>query len=83
MEKEKIICHDCKKELKKGDEYMKYKNKDFYKCKACHEEDSVLRDFEPCKVYARIVGFYSDTDKWNKGKSEEWKDRKTYKLDKS
>ena len=33
------------------------------------------------EVYARTVGFYRPVQDWNKGKTEEFKDRKTYKED--
>jgi len=28
-----------------------------------------------CEVYSRVVGFYRPTSGWNKGKTEEFKDR--------
>ena len=31
-----------------------------------------------CQTYSRVVGFITPTDNWNKGKSEEWKDRQEY-----
>jgi len=30
------------------------------------------------EIYSRVVGFYSPTKRWNKGKKEEFKNRKTY-----
>ena len=30
------------------------------------------------EVYSRVVGFYSPTNRWNKGKCEEFGDRKVY-----
>ena len=30
------------------------------------------------EVYSRVTGFFSATANWNKGKKEEWKDRKRY-----
>jgi len=32
-----------------------------------------------CTVYSRVVGYLSPVSHWNKGKKEEWKDRKEYK----
>ena len=32
------------------------------------------------ETYSRVVGFYSATKLWNKGKKEEWKSRKEYKV---
>lgn len=31
-----------------------------------------------CQTYSRVVGFITNTDNWNKGKLEEFKDRVTY-----
>jgi len=35
------------------------------------------------EVYSRCVGFYSATKLWNKGKKEEFKNRKTYEVTKN
>lgn len=32
----------------------------------------------PCEVYARIVGYYRNVMRWNKGKQEEFKQRKLF-----
>ena len=32
------------------------------------------------EVYSRVTGFFRPVQDWNKGKKEEFKDRKTYKL---
>lgn len=32
----------------------------------------------PCEVYSRIVGYFRPIQSWNKGKVEEYKDRKIY-----
>lgn len=36
-----------------------------------------------CKVevFSRVVGFFRPVQSWNKGKTEEFKDRKEYQLD--
>lgn len=34
---------------------------------------------EKCTVYSRVVGYYSPTNQWNKGKKEEYRFRKTFK----
>lgn len=31
-----------------------------------------------CDVYSRIVGYIRPLADWNKGKQQEWQDRKTY-----
>lgn len=33
---------------------------------------------QPCEVYSRIVGYIRPVQNWNAGKTEEFKDRKTY-----
>jgi len=33
----------------------------------------------PCEVYSRIVGYLTPIQNWNKGKKQEFKDRKVFK----
>lgn len=33
---------------------------------------------QKCEVYSRVVGFLTPVSQWNKGKKEEFKDRRTY-----
>ncbi len=33
-----------------------------------------------CEVYSRVVGYLRPVQQWNKGKKEEFKERRTYKL---
>jgi len=35
---------------------------------------------QPCEVYSRIVGYLRPVNQWNKGKQEEFKERKEYKI---
>lgn len=35
---------------------------------------------QPCLVYSRVTGYYSNLNQWNEGKISEWKMRKTYKI---
>ncbi len=35
----------------------------------------------PCDVYSRITGYFAPVRNWNRGKREEFKDRKTYKIE--
>ena len=81
---EKDICHDSGRTLKKGDYYMGYTFGDqtFVKCKKCHKKDPVLRNFQPCEVYSRIVGYIRPVSQWNVGKKLEFKDRVTFKTKK-
>lgn len=34
----------------------------------------------PVEVYSRVVGYFRPVGQWNKGKQEEFKNRKTYVL---
>ena len=34
----------------------------------------------PCEVFSRVVGYYRPTTAWNKGKIEEFKDRKNFEI---
>lgn len=33
---------------------------------------------EECEVYSRVTGYYRPVSAWNKGKREEFKERKTF-----
>ncbi len=33
-----------------------------------------------CEVYSRVVGFLTPLSQWNKGKREEFRDRKTFEV---
>ncbi len=35
----------------------------------------------PCEVYSRVVGYFRPVQNWNMGKQQEFKERKTVKLD--
>jgi len=35
----------------------------------------------PCEVYSRIVGYLRPIQNWNKGKRQEFKERKTYRVE--
>lgn len=76
-----MICHDCKKELVKGDQYVDFGLKEVVKCKECFEKNHVLENYNPTEIYSRVVGFHTPINRWNKGKSAEWKDRKTFEFD--
>jgi len=32
----------------------------------------------PCLVYSRVVGYVTPVQNWNKGKRQEWRERKVY-----
>lgn len=33
-----------------------------------------------CEVYSRVCGYFRPVSNWNKGKQEEFKERKTYEV---
>ena len=35
---------------------------------------------EKCEVYSRVTGYMRPVNSWNKGKKEEFKERKTYNI---
>ena len=80
--KQKYICHDCGKELKKNEEFMSYEfeGKGYVKCKACHQADPLLRNVRKTEVYSRVVGYIRPVDQWNKGKRTEFGDRTTFEV---
>ena len=54
---------------------MEGMEKPFFKCDSCFGKDPVLRNFQPCEVWSRIVGYLRPVKQWNKGKQEEYKYR--------
>lgn len=50
----------------------------FFKCDVCFEKDSTLRNYQPCEVWSRVVGYLRPVKQYNKGKQEEWKMRKNF-----
>jgi ribonucleoside-triphosphate reductase len=38
------------------------------------------RERQACLVYARVVGWLTPVQNWNKGKRAEFKDRKVYEI---
>jgi anaerobic ribonucleoside-triphosphate reductase len=79
---ENLICHDCGHVLDNDEEYMPYDTTTgmFYKCKVCHIEDPILRNYRKTEVYARPCGYIRPIENWNPGKVAEFQDRKTYKI---
>jgi len=45
------------------------------------EEDKKPERKVPVEVYSRVVGYFRPVQQWNKGKQEEFKERKTYNVD--
>jgi len=50
----------------------------FFKCDACFKNDKTLRNFVPCEIFSRVVGYLRPVEQWNIGKKEEFKQRKEY-----
>ena len=49
-----------------------YLSGEHWHCPECGEE---------CEVYSRVVGYYRPVANWNKGKQEEYKHRRSYKVE--
>ena len=84
-------CHDCGSEtevtaspkadgihIKGGSVYEPEKGSFFLKCDPCFQKDSTLRDFQPCEVYSRVVGYLRPVAQWNDAKQAEFKDRAVF-----
>lgn len=52
----------------------------FFKCDGCYSKDKTLRNWQPCEIYSRVVGYLRPVKQWNKGKQEEFKQRKVFTL---
>jgi len=51
-----------------------------FKCFKCLEEDDYKISPQRCEVFSRVVGYLSPVQRWNNGKKQEWKMRKTYEI---
>lgn len=81
-------CYDCQKEIKIKGEAIKngvllsYKTEDetlaVFKCKSCFKKSPELRNYQTCEVYSRIVGYLRPVQQWNKGKKQEFEERKEF-----
>ena len=89
MENENNFCHDCKKEILVNGEliengvYLTYdlpagEKMNVFKCNDCYATNKSLTNFQPCEVYSRVVGYIRPVQQWNKGKREEYADRKEF-----
>jgi hypothetical protein len=50
----------------------------FLKCDRCFEKDPILRNYQPCEVFSRVVGYLRPVAMWNKGKQAEFGVRKNF-----
>lgn len=87
----KGTCHDChclvevtaipKSDgihIMGGSVYEPERGAFILKCDNCFSKDPVLRNYQPCEVYSRVVGYLRPVAQWNDGKQEEFKDRKLF-----
>jgi anaerobic ribonucleoside-triphosphate reductase len=85
-----INCHDCQKQIEINQEEivngkkLVYDNNgekiEIFKCQDCFEKDETLKNYQPCEVYSRVVGYLRPVQQWNEGKQEEYSDRKEYQV---
>jgi len=86
-------CHDCHADVSIGISLDSNKRVvadgpfwhiegvgDFTKCLGCFEKDDTLRNFRPCEVFTRVVGYMRPVSQFNLGKKEEYKERVSFKL---
>ena len=84
-------CHDCQCEVKVtatpktdgihingGSVYEPEADKFVMKCDGCFGNDPVLRDYQDCEVYSRVVGYLRPVGQWNDAKYAEFYDRKMF-----
>ena len=50
----------------------------FFKCDKCFMKDKVLRNWRPVETYSRVVGYIRPVQQWNRGKVEEFNQRKEF-----
>ena len=84
-------CHDCHRKvtvtatpkpdgihIAGGSVFEPEFNKFLLKCDPCYQADPVLRNFQDCEVYSRVVGYLRPVAQWNDGKQAEFELRKTF-----
>ena len=50
------------------------------RCDKCFETNKELRNFQPCEVYTRCVGYFRPVQQFHEGKQAEYRDRKEFKM---
>ena len=87
-------CHDCKQPvsvvtilsldgtltINGGALYKTVEKKPFFKCDPCFEKDNLLRNYQQCEVWSRVVGYLRPVKQYNPGKQEEFHDRTNFKF---
>jgi hypothetical protein len=82
-------CRDCGKTIKVageeliGGKILVYEDGqqriEAVKCDQCYQADPSLSNYKKTEVYSRIVGYLRPVSQWNKGKKEEYDQRKNLK----
>ena len=85
------VCHDCRQDTRVditaladgihidgGAVYETVPGTYMIKCDGCFKFDPVLRNYQECLVYARIVGYLTPVKQWNDAKKAEFHDRVNY-----
>jgi len=54
----------------------------YFKCIDCFENNSILRNYAKCDIYARSVGYMRPVENWHKAKQAEFRERKMYNIEK-
>ena len=86
-------CHDCKSpvtvvavpksdgiHIDGGSVYEPKQSRFFLKCDECFQKDPLLKDYQDCEVYSRVVGYLRPVAQWNDGKQAEFSDRKLFQV---
>lgn len=84
-------CHDCGKDVKvcifrddkeaiviEGGAVYNPNAQIFLKCDHCFAKDNTLKDWRQIEVFSRVVGYIRPVSGYNKGKVEEFKQRKEF-----
>ena len=84
-------CHDCGQEteviaslnedgihIQGGSLYEPQRGTFHLKCNACFQKNTVLRNYQGCEVYSRVVGYLRPVAQWNDAKQAEFKDRMVF-----
>lgn len=68
-------CAECDSEIKVGDTNVSFwKKEKAYRCEKC------TNGRVGTEVYSRVVGYIRPVQQWNVGKTEEFCDRKEFKV---
>jgi anaerobic ribonucleoside-triphosphate reductase len=92
MEQSIYQCRDCGKTIEVineellGGKILVYQDGqeriEVIKCDQCYQANPSLTNYQKTEVYSRIVGYLRPVSQWNKGKREEYDQRKELKIPK-